>query len=125
MREAVYRYEIAIGEKVSVQVKDFISKYIRSVWQLELLILLSSARKPMSPTQIARELYMSRESIEKALTQFANEGLLKDTADGYIYSPDDDRLVDALNMTSKAYLERRSSVINLIFAGPSRQGYNA
>lgn len=78
----------------------------------------------MSTNQLAKSLYISRESVERALAQFAKQGLVECTERGYVYAPVNSDLKNAIIQTSKAYSERRSSVINLIFAGPSRQGNN-
>ena len=105
---------------VTGKVQHFISRYIRSVWQLELLLALLSASKPLNSSEIASILYISKDAIEAALGTYAKYGLVKLIDGGYVYSTEDPDLLDAIKQTSKAYSERRSSVINLIFTGPRK-----
>lgn len=105
---------------VTAKVQHFISRYIRSVWQLELLLALVSASKPLNSSEIASILYISKDTIESALKTYTKNGLVKLTNGGYICSTEDPDLLDAIKQTGKAYSERRSSVINLIFTGPRK-----
>lgn len=108
------------GSEVSGKVQHFISRYIRAVWQLEILLTLMASSKPLNSAEIANILYISKDSIEGALINFSKSGLIQLTDGGYVCSKDDPELLDAIKQTSKAYTERKSAVINLIFAGPKR-----
>ena len=104
-------------------VARFITDYIDSVEQLEVLLLLrASGSKEWTAESIARELRINPESVATRLATMHAQGLLAlvDEEGGvYRYEPassNTDRVVRGLADT---YSQRRVSVITLIFSKPS------
>ncbi|MBY0357237.1 MAG: hypothetical protein K2W82_04480 [Candidatus Obscuribacterales bacterium] len=101
----------------------FLRRYVRSVWQLELLLLLKKNEAAKTASELCRGLYMSETVVAAALENFVNDGLLR-AVEGeprsYIYAPISGKLRQALNDTENAYFTRKTAIINMIFATPIR-----
>jgi hypothetical protein len=108
-------------EGVSDQVKQFISNYIASVAQLEILLLLHiNPKQKWSSAEIARELRIEPAGAQVQLNALAASGLVKqDPADSYQFAPQSPELEAATVALAQAYLMRRVTVIGLIFSKPS------
>lgn len=107
--------------EIPAQVLQFIRKYIRSVWQLELILLIRASKEPINSRDISRSLYISSDLIDRALNAYAKQGLIKmieNEATTYKFEPADSQLSTAVELTAKAYAERRVAIINIIFSDP-------
>jgi hypothetical protein len=105
--------------RISATVEDFVRKHIRSVWQLELLLLVKSSDRPLNPTEIANALYLTDETVSSGLKDFERSGLVGPSyvePQAYVYAPRTPQLREAVEQTGKAYGERRVAIINLIFS---------
>lgn len=109
---------------LSSTVVRFIAQHIRSLDQLEILLLLRERRgEALSCTAVARELRILEDVALNRLTAFASQGLLTATeVDGKLHfrfdpaNPLQETEVDALAST---YRERRVAVITQIFSQPN------
>jgi hypothetical protein len=104
------------------EVRRFVGDEIHSVEQLE--ILLGLHRQPSewwTPDRMADELRTSRASVATRLAEMTERGLIEVDPDGelrYRYrpkKPDTERVVQLLE---RLYVERRVSLITLIFSKP-------
>jgi hypothetical protein len=105
--------------KLPSTVEDFVRKNIPSVWQLELLLYIKASEKPLWAAEIANAMYLTQETVSAALGHFEKRGLVEPTSRepaAYIFSPRTTELREAVELTGKAYGERKVAVINLIFS---------
>ena len=103
------------------EVRQFIKDYIRSLFQLEVLLLLQRHRdRDWSPEDIDRELKIGRELANTQLADLHSIGLLTmiDNPFCYRYRPATDELDAAVSKLDAAYKERRVSVTSLIYSTP-------
>lgn len=103
--------------EISSKVQNFLRKYVRSVWQLEVILYVRDSKAPLTSSEIARALYLSPEAIERALSTFEKEGLVKSVSQGskaYYFAPANSDLRDSIDQTAGVYLERRVALINAI-----------
>ena len=94
---------------------------MRSVWQLELILLLRASNRPLLISEIAQAMYMPAESLESVLDGFAKQGIVQvveNNPKSYLCLPKTVELREAIEETVRAYAERRPAVISLIFANP-------
>ena len=95
----------------------FISSSFRSVWSLELLLLLKLDRRPWPREEMVRSLRASELVVTQALDSLVAAGLASIDADGSaIYMPvaaDVEQLVDR---TEEMYLKRPDAVRRLIIS---------
>lgn len=111
--------ETAKMNRISATVEDFVRKHIRSVWQLELLLLIKSSKKPLKLSEIANALYLTDEIVSSGLKDFERYGLVGPSyiePHSYVFAPRTPQLREAVEQTGKAYGERRVAIINLIFS---------
>lgn len=104
----------------SPQIKDFVRKNIRSVWQLEVILFVKDLGKAATAYEVASALYLRPDAIEKSLLSFEKLGIVKSNEGSprkFYYSPSSE-LSDQIEQTAKAYSERRFAIINLIFSSP-------
>lgn len=102
---------------ISPHVEQFIHDHLRSVGQLETLLLLqTNPGQAWQPEQIARELRTEALAARDQLELLAQSGLVKrDEKGAYFYAPANDELREAVVGLAQAYLVRRVTVITLIF----------
>lgn len=103
------------------EVRQFIKDYIRSLFQLEVLLLLHRHRdRDWSPEDIDRELKIGRELANTQLADLHSIGLLTMINNPlcYRYRPATDELDAAVSKLATAYKERRVSVTSLIYSTP-------
>lgn len=108
---------------LSTQITDFLRSHIHAVWQLEVLLFVKRRETAVSAADVAFELYLSPDAVEKALIAFAQDGILRSSKTDpltFIYAPSNSALDDGLEQTATAYAERKFAVINLIFTNRSQ-----
>ncbi|HWL65469.1 MAG TPA: hypothetical protein VNP73_05790 [Actinomycetota bacterium] len=112
-----------MGQKdVSKNVRDFLARFIDSVELLEVLLLARAApEKAWSTKDVARALTLSDESADLRLRQLAGRGLLAADIKGgtFTYSPESADMDKTIDDVAETYAKRRTTVIGLIFSGPS------
>ncbi len=106
-------------------VKKLIETHIKSVEELEVLLLLSGEPdKSWSSSEVFRTVQSNLNSIELKLAKLAAQGLLNSTPGPeirYSYSSTPPELDAAVRLLREAYKVRPTRVIELIFANPNSQ----
>jgi DNA-binding transcriptional ArsR family regulator len=103
--------------------QSFVRATIRTVWSLELLILMRAypARKWIEGA-LVRELRASHTSVAQALAAFETAGLVRRDQDGTIsYAPATPVLEEICDRLERAYRERPVAVINVIMSAPDER----
>jgi hypothetical protein len=110
------------GKGFSEDLERFIAQHIHSVEQLEVLVMLkNSGDREWTAAEVSRALSSHPLSVESRMLDLRSRGFVVSREDGrdfvFRYAPSDalDLMVDEL---ARAYAERRTSVINLIFSKP-------
>ncbi len=103
------------------ELRQFAANYISSVEQLEILALFqSNPQKSWTVKEIYRHIQSSEASVASCLEAFAKNGLIALQPDGnYRLSPRTPELARCIAELTKAYRERRVSVIEMIYDRPS------
>src|SRR5688572_21683426 len=105
-------------ETLPTSVQHFLSKYIRSLEQLEVLLLLrNSANRSWTSAEVYEVVRSSRPSVEERLESFAQLGFLaRENGPPFTfrYAPTDS-LAAAVDETAGAYQKWRVRVIETIF----------
>ncbi|MCR5878544.1 hypothetical protein [Phenylobacterium sp. J367] len=99
---------------------DFVREHVRSVWALELLLLLKrDPTRCWQPAELVRELRASQALVHDNLVRFERGGLVRiDDTGCYGYAPAGSVLAELSERLEAAYRERPVAIINLI-AKPS------
>ncbi len=102
-------------------VKDIIHRFIRSVADLEALLLVSSEpHRDWHPSEISHALYITGSAAEAQLTRLAVHGLLLPGERGtYRYAPQDEGVRAAIAELAVVYEQWRVRVIEYIYSSPS------
>lgn len=99
----------------------FIRGSIRSVWALELLLLMRNRRdRDWTAEQLVQELRASTPLVSDVLNTFEAAGLVtRSTDDRYAYAPASAALARYCDTLDSAYRERPVSVVNAIVTAPN------
>jgi LmbE family N-acetylglucosaminyl deacetylase len=96
-------------------VETLIQRHIRSIAELDVLLLTRSAKdRSWAADDAARALRTSRASAEAGLDALVREGFLRRDEDGYRYTAGAD-LDDAVGDLERAYARYRTRVVGMIF----------
>jgi hypothetical protein len=94
-----------------------VRKHVRSVWSLELLLLLRSRLGQAWPAEdLVRELRASGPLISDCLTGLKASGLVAEDGGGWRYAPVTEELALFCDRLAEAYRTRPVAVINMIVA---------
>jgi len=99
---------------------------IDSVAELEALLLLrDTSGQSWTPDAASARLYVSRIVAAYSLGALADRGLLRETADGFVYQPASPALAEDVAILAAAYSQNLIAVTQLIHAkpGPSVQDF--
>jgi hypothetical protein len=108
-------------------VHQFLSEYIQSISQLELLLLLrGNAEKRWTVEDAAKELYTPVSMTLPMLESLRAIGLLSsgDSGAWYQYAPKSEDLQKLVENLAQLYIERRVTIINTIYSGPLQKLQN-
>lgn len=109
-------------------VHQFLSEYVQSISQLELLLLLhSNVEKSWSVEDVAKELYTSVNMTQGLLESLRTIGLVslvEDSAPRYQYATKSAELHKLVGDLAHVYSERRLTIINAIYSGPLQKLHN-
>jgi hypothetical protein len=98
-------------------VARFLKEQIRSIEQLEILLLLrGSAVRMWTTPEVFGIVRSSERSITDTLTVLHRQGLLRQTAAAYQYSPADDALRQIIDQLAELYAERRVRIVETIYS---------
>jgi hypothetical protein len=109
------------------ELQEFIASYIGSVEQLEILLLLhANPEKSWSAAQISKHFRSNLDSVSARLQGLLNNGLATRTGDGqgtvFKYHSPSDAIHQRVQELSVCYVQKRSTIINMIYTGKSRAG---
>jgi hypothetical protein len=106
------------------EVERFIAEHIASVAQLEILMLLRArANDELSADTVGRELRIDPGWAAAELQELAARGFVtprSGSAEAYRYGPRTPDVAETIDAVVDAYVHRRVTVVNLIFAKPSK-----
>lgn len=106
---------------ISAQVHSFIFRYIDSVEQLEVLLLLSSdSTQVWSAEALSKHLRSSRTSVDQRLELLCNEGLVVCVNGSFQFAPTESSLVEIVEQVANVYKTHRHRLFELIFS-PSKK----
>jgi hypothetical protein len=101
-------------------VKQLLARYIRSVEQLEVLLLVASQpSRTWTASDVYEVIRSSKASIADRLQAFTKEGFLVEeqaSSPGYRYTPKSEELRRGVEETARVYQTHRIRVIEAIFA---------
>ena len=100
----------------------FIREQLRSVWALELLLLMRRrADRSWTPQELVGELRASPALVVDNLAAFERGGLVRADEEGrYVFAPAAPLLVSLCDELDAAYRERPVTVINAIVSPPDK-----
>jgi DNA-binding IclR family transcriptional regulator len=102
------------------QILAFLRANIRSLWTLELLLLLARERgKAWLPSDLVREMRSSAVAVDEALRNLQRVGLVAaDTDNRYRYAPASAELDALASGIAQAYATRPTAVVKAIVTAP-------
>jgi hypothetical protein len=108
-------------EDLPADLRRFISEHIGSIAQLELLLLLAGdSSKSVGADEAARVFYLTPDAARTYLEVMRADGLVARQADGtYRFAPANEQWRQLVQALAEAYRERRLTVVQAIYAGPS------
>ena len=108
-----------MADTFTTDLKEFIGRYIHSVAQLEILLMLrSEPHRSWTPQEVTQKLYLQVEMTSQLLEEIVQRGLATKTENGFYYRPISDLDRDAIDRLAQIYQERRVAVIAEIFSKP-------
>lgn len=97
------------------ELSGFISRSIRSVWALELLLLLKKdPTRSWTPDDLVRELRASTMVVGESLDTFLAAGLVRCEAGACSYAPASPVVAELCDALEQAYRKRPVAVVNAI-----------
>ena len=106
------------------ELTSFIGATFRSVWALELLLLLKREGRACTPEELVSLLRASRSVVENALNSLIAAGLVGEDGECFSYMPASAQLAVLVDDTEAFYRARPNRVRRLIVA-KSHQGLAA
>jgi hypothetical protein len=105
---------------IDERVFAFLRAHIRSLWALELLLLLARDRaRTWHPGDLVREMRSSPVAVDEALRNLQDAGLAAADADSrYRYGPASPELDALAHGIAQAYAERPTAVVRAIVTAP-------
>lgn len=108
---------------ISARLLSFIQGSIKSVWAIELLLLLRrTADRTWRAEDLTRELRSSLLIVTDALLTFQKAGLVaEDAAQLYRYGPTTPELAELVDELAKVHAANPVAIIEAIFSAPDRK----
>jgi hypothetical protein len=105
------------------QVLQFVRQSIKSVWTLDLMILMRRHKdRAWTPDALAGELRANRALVQEALSSLVAAGILVAEPEGaFRYGPADAALEDAAAEVERHYIERPLALIRAIVSAPNEK----
>jgi hypothetical protein len=105
---------------MSDSVLDFIRQSIKSVWALELLLLLHrNSDRTWSVCDLSREMRGSEMMVGDIVKKFKDDGLVSILESGELRYQPEDKLSNIITDLSSVYLETPLAVIKAILDSPN------
>ena len=92
----------------------FIESSFRSVWALELLLILKSERRAWRPDELVSTMRASELVVSKAIDGLVSAGLASLEGDGALYMPINDEVAGCVEQLEKLYSVRPDAVRRVI-----------
>ena len=106
--------------ELPANVEHFLSEHIRSIEQLEILLLLrEKPEQCRTAADVYRIVRSSERSVTETLERLCQQGLLRrleGTAPDYQFSPPNERLRQTVDSLARLYAERRVKIIQAIYS---------
>lgn len=106
------------------ELASFIESSFRSVWSIELLLLLRSVDRPCSTEELVAMMRASSAVIENALESLVAAGLAGTDGEKVSYMPITPHVAELVEATAQLYASRPDAVRRLIVA-PTSNGLAA
>ena len=97
-------------------VTAFLEAEIFSIPQLEVLVLVHEAGRPMTVEQVAADFYLPASVVGPWLEHYASRGLLTSSGGTYAALPADDERAAAITEVAECYAKRRVTVTRHVYA---------
>ena len=114
------RFYSLSADSLPASVRQLLSRHIKTVEQLEVLLLLrSNSQRAWTANEVYHVVRSSESSIQARLQSFVAEGFLTDDKgppQTFRFAPKDQNLQAAVDHTAAAYQTSRVRVIEAIFA---------
>jgi len=108
-------------EALSVEVRDFLAKYVDSIAQLEALLLLrENPQKAWDVQSMAKRLYISDQEALEVLSHLDRQGFVVREESAYRFHPISDELADVTAETADHYRRHLIQITNIVHAKPRR-----
>jgi DNA-binding IclR family transcriptional regulator len=112
-------------DDIPAKVHNLISEHIRSIAQLELLLMLRrEPERKWSVEEVAKALYTAVSMTEPLLETLRSSGFVAatgETPERYQYAPRSAEMGQAVADLDGLYQERRVTIINLIYSAPTEK----
>lgn len=107
--------------EVPPNVREFLSRSISSVEELEVLLWLRRSQREATGAEVALELRSSESSVALRLKDLVSRGLLKAGAspESYRYGPDSPSTDAAVAELAECYRTAPFKIMELIYTGPA------
>jgi DNA-binding MarR family transcriptional regulator len=108
-----------VDDVIPPAVREFITRHIDTVSELEaLLILRAHPKESWTLDQLANRVYVSRRGISEIIERFAAEGFVKREDDRYRYDCKDATLEETIAELAQRYASHLIPVTNMIHSKP-------
>ena len=111
-----------MSDSVPAHIHQFLRDHIRSIAQLELLILMHGApERAWTADDAAKQLYIPASFAESLLELLRAAGLLavQEKSKAYQYSPQAPHLAPLVDELVRLYRERPVTTVNVIYSAPT------
>jgi hypothetical protein len=110
------------GKPIPEIVDRFLARYVGSIEQLEILLLLAGQPgRSFHAGDVAQAIYASPESAARRLKRMKEDRLIRASGDSdpsYTFGPESPELEQAVQEVARTYQERRVAVTTLIASRP-------
>ena len=97
------------------QIVDFIRSSVKTVWSLELLLLMRRTKQyAWTHDQLIKELRSSRNIVTESIAVLVQSGVVREEEAGFRYGPATDELDALIEQLAGEYAERPTTIVNLI-----------
>lgn len=101
----------------SVDLLRFLESSFRSVWALELVLVLKRDRRPWQAAELVSTMRASELVVSKALDSLVSAGLVSLDQDGASYTPINDHVAKCVDELEQLYSARPDAVRRVIVSG--------
>ena len=110
-----------MSEKIAADTLEFIRTFFKSVWALELLLLMRrEGSRVWSVGELIHELRASELVVKGILPEFVAKGIVAETGGGmFQYHPAGAAIEQLINRVAAAYADNRIGVMDQIFSTPN------